>query len=132
MPLPDYRTPSPDDGHEAIRAPLADAIDRIDAEVVRLDCEVERIEDAYLLLLSVVDFARSTLATVLAGQEAIGALNTKLDAVLIRERTAAACIDALEDRIAALEPEPEPAPDSDDVPDTDAPPEDLTDTEETP
>ena len=86
MAMPDYRDPSPDAGHEELRKPLADAIDS-------LQCEIERIDDAFLLLLSTTDFAASTLRTVLGAQAAMASLSAR--------------IAALE---AAAKPAPEPTP----------------------
>jgi hypothetical protein len=61
--MADLHTPSPDAGHEAIRAPLADAVDRLDDHVSRLD-------DAFLLAQVTADFAQSTLDSITAMQEA--------------------------------------------------------------
>lgn len=115
--MPDYRTPSPDEGHEAIRAPLAEAIDNLGEQVARID-------DGFLLLLTVSDFAQSTLNTVLAGTAAIGQLQaTATDLTAQFADTVGALTARLDDlaaRVTALEqPAPPPAPDSDDVPDGD-------------
>lgn len=60
--VPDYRTPSPDAGHEAIRAPLAQAIDDLrDASV--------GVDDAYFLtdlLFSLVDTLLADVAALTA------------------------------------------------------------------
>jgi hypothetical protein len=93
---PDYRTPMPDRGHEAIRAPLA-------AAIADLSEQVQRIDDAFLMLLATCDFADATLRTVLAGQAAITALRTSVEAVLIRERTIQDTIDGLQQRLTAVE-----------------------------
>ena len=42
-PVPDYHTPLPDLGHEAIRKPLADAIDELAATVARLNGLVDEV-----------------------------------------------------------------------------------------
>lgn len=51
--------------------------------------QVERLDDAFLLLLTTTDFAQSTLRTVLAGQAAIGQIQ--------------AAVGQLSARVAALE-----------------------------
>jgi hypothetical protein len=74
---PDYRTPSHDAGHEAIRAPLAAAVDQL-AE------QIGRIDNAFYLLLSTAGFAQGTLNTVQAGQVAIGQLQLALVSMAAR------------------------------------------------
>ena len=88
--MDDYRTPSPDAGHEAIRAPLADAIDGLTEQV-------SRMSDAYLLLLGTAHMAQSTLDAITALQQFGAGLQ--------------AALEALTARVAALEsPDPTPAP----------------------
>lgn len=86
--MPDYRDPSPDAGHEAIRKPLADAIDA-------LADHAQRIDDALLLAWATSHFAEVTLTTVGAAQAALASLQADLA--------------ALTDRVAALEQPPTPA-----------------------
>ena len=101
--VPAYRIPSADAGHEAIRAPLAEAIDRLDEQI-------ERIDNAFELLLATAGFAQGTLSTVLTGQGAIGqsqdALKGMSAAAAGHKRLLAEHkrrIGELEERIAALE-----------------------------
>lgn len=87
--LPDLNTPVPDRAHEALRQSLMAAVDEL-AE------QVQRINDAFLMLLSTADFAQGTLNTVLAGQAAIAALNTRVDAERINVQKALSNADALQ------------------------------------
>lgn len=50
----DYRTPSPDEGHEAIRAPLAQAIDDLS----------QTTADAYFLTDALFDLLDSALTAI--------------------------------------------------------------------
>ena len=62
--LPDYRTPSPDEGHEAIRAPLAQAID--DLAQAMEDAEANRVgvDDAYFLTGILFDLLGGVLTSL--------------------------------------------------------------------
>lgn len=97
MPEPDFRTPSVDEGHEAIRAPLAAAIDELADHVARLD-------DAFLLAETTADFAQSTLDSVTAMQAA----GRDIQAAVAGLQAAVA---DLTGRVAALEAPPTPTPD---------------------
>lgn len=74
--VPDYRTPSPDAGHEAIRAPLAQAIDDLTAAT-------SGVSDSYMLT---------------------DLLFSLLDGVMAAADDQAAQIADLTTRLAALEP----------------------------
>ena len=65
---PDYRTPSPDAGHEALRAPLAQAIDDLAATVADLantkatgSANRAGVDDAYFLTDLLFDLLGSAL-----------------------------------------------------------------------
>lgn len=107
--LPDLHTPLPDRAHEMLRQTVVAAIDDL-AE------QVERINDAFLLLSVTADFSQATLSTAQAGRKSIAdvattgnglgkqvaALNSRLDADRTRDNTAQADIDALQKQVAAL------------------------------
>jgi predicted nucleic acid-binding Zn-ribbon protein len=107
--LPDLHTPLPDRAHEMLRQRVAAAIDDL-AE------QIERINDAFLLLSVTADFSQATLSTAQAGRKSIAdvqatggglakqvaAINTRLDADRTRDVTAQADIDAMQDQLAAL------------------------------
>lgn len=62
--LPDYRTPSPDEGHEAIRAPLAKAVDDL-ADAIAAGKENQTgVEDAYFLSDLLFDLLGGALAAI--------------------------------------------------------------------
>jgi hypothetical protein len=119
---PELDVALPDEAHEALRLAVKAAVDDLAAQV-------QRISDAFLLLVSTADFAQSTLNTTIAGQGAIGqvqtkvvelgsllsAVNTRAEAAAINARTALADSDLLQQqlaaltaRVAALEPAPTP------------------------
>jgi len=112
--VPDYRQPFPDEGHEAIRRPLAEALDELTAQV-------ERVDDVFLLLLTTTDFAQSTLRTVLAAQAVMGETQETLAHLKGAAGGAAALARRVDDLIARVEaleaagtgsePAPGPVPD---------------------
>lgn len=63
-PLPDFRTPSPDEGHEAIRAPLAQAIDDLADAIEAGHTNRAGVDDAYFLADMLFDLLGSALAAV--------------------------------------------------------------------
>lgn len=71
---PNLATPLPDEAHEALRLAVLAAVDD-------LQTQVQRISDAFLLLLSTADFAQSTLNTTIAGQAAIGQTQAQVTAL---------------------------------------------------
>jgi polyhydroxyalkanoate synthesis regulator phasin len=107
--MPDLHEPLPDRAHEMLRQSVAAAIDRLEEQV-------QRINDAFLLLSVTADFSQATLSTAQAGRKSIAdvqatggglakqvaAINTRLDADRTRDDTAQADIDALQDQLAAL------------------------------
>lgn len=128
MPDPlDLHQPLPDRAHEALRAAVVQAI-------ADLGVQVQRISDAFLLLVSTADFAQATLNTTVSGQGAISqlkgaaeglsrqvsAVNTRAEAAQINAGTALAGVDALQKTVADLtarltaveqnQPSPDPAP----------------------
>ena len=101
---PDYRTPSPDAGHEAIRAPLAQAIDDLAAAAAQQAVHDDQIEAALLLCLTAFDFAQTVLESVAPLQQAV----TGLAAQVATLQTA---VDDLTGRVTALENPPVAPPD---------------------
>jgi hypothetical protein len=87
--LPDFRTPSPDEGHEAIRAPLAQAIDDLADAVGDLDNAKLGVDDAYFLTDLLFDLLDGVMA-------ASGELTVRID-VIDQWRTA--ITDAAGDRL---------------------------------
>lgn len=61
--VPDFRIPSADEGHESIRAPLAQAIDDLAATVEEVRLSQEGVEDAYYLVDLLFDLLDGALAT---------------------------------------------------------------------
>lgn len=62
--VPDYRTPSPDEGHEAIRAPLAQAIDDLAQAVDELELNRAGVDDAYFLTDLLFDLLGGALTAI--------------------------------------------------------------------
>lgn len=62
--VPDYRTPSRDDGHEAIRAPLAQAIDDLAAAVAAGNQNAAGVDDSYFLTDLLFSLLDSALAAI--------------------------------------------------------------------
>jgi len=105
--LPDIFTREhPDLAHEAWRQALLQVLGELEAEV-------QRINDALLLLQATADFAQSTLSTVRGSRQQFGAVNTRVEAVLTNQRTALANLDDLQRRVAALETSQETPSDPD-------------------
>jgi hypothetical protein len=62
--MPDLHEPLPDRAHEMLRQSVAAAIDRLEEQV-------QRINDAFLLLSVTADFSQATLSTAQAGRKSI-------------------------------------------------------------
>jgi hypothetical protein len=71
---PDYRTPSPDLGHEAIRKPLADAIDQLHEQGVGIDDSYYLVDLLFSLLDNVIDGARAKAQQVADLEARVAAL----------------------------------------------------------
>lgn len=71
---PDYRTPVPDEGHEAIRRPLAQAIDDLAEAALG-------VEDAYFLTDLLLGIADNLLTQVDNLQATVAALTAQPDAL---------------------------------------------------
>jgi polyhydroxyalkanoate synthesis regulator phasin len=100
--MPDLHEPLPDRAHEMLRQSVAAAIDRLEEQV-------QRINDAFLLLSVTADFSQATKNTSVSAQKAlaqqqatVSALKTRADADRTRDDTAQADIDALQEQVAAL------------------------------
>lgn len=91
----DIHSPLPDRAHEALRASLVAAIDTLTAEV-------QRIDDAFLMLLSTAHFAQATLNTVQGAQQTMAQLAAKVQAIDALQ----AQVTALTARVQALEADP--------------------------
>lgn len=75
----DYRTPSPDEGHEAIRAPLAQAIDDLAEAVANGRANEAGVDDAYFL----TDVLFDLLDSVMVANDALAARVEALEAAAI-------------------------------------------------
>lgn len=62
--LPDYRTPSPDEGHEAIRKPLEKAIDDLARTVADVQANTIGVDDAYFLADTLFELVGAALTAV--------------------------------------------------------------------
>lgn len=97
------RHPLPDAAHDDLRVAVVSALEQV-AE------QIQRIDDAFLLLLSTADFAQSTLNTTVAGQAAIAqtqnqaqALGTSIGEALANTDDLQRQVADLTDRLAQLE-----------------------------
>jgi len=104
---PDYRTPSPDAGHEAIRGPLAQAIDDLSAAVEQLQVHDAQLDAALALTIGAYNFAQTALTNFTGLQAAITEQAAALTDALADAQQAIA---ELTGRVAALETPPLPAP----------------------
>lgn len=100
--LPDYRTPSPDAGHEAIRKPLAEAIDNLSAVIADLDQTKVGVDDAYFLTDLLFGLIDTLLGEGAATLRALDAHRIRIDALHVRADTAIDGMDALQTAVADL------------------------------
>lgn len=93
--LPDLLTrPHPDAAHEALRVAMAQAFEVQAAEI-------QRLNDALLLLLTTADFAQGTLNTTRSARQQMGLFQTAIGALQQQ-------VGELGARVGALEPPIEP------------------------